>query len=191
MGQSQSSIDELIRNNRRKINHSIRRIDVDRLKMLEEKSRIERSLKAAAKSGDRTIIEPLAENYLRIKQGLIQCERMKGTMNGSMILLSNVRTTQELNMCMGSLTKSLITMNKQLPLGSVRDMVHSFQRESYKSEMVADLTSDMVNSGFNYTEDEKHGLVDQVLDEVGISLPSVPDSIQVGLEERFEKLGEK
>lgn len=74
-------------------------------------------------------------------------------------------------------------MNKAVDVPSINKMMADFERENAKTEMMQEIMGDAIDDalGDGENEEEEDAIVNQVLDEIGISFGNeIPDAPQLG-----------
>lgn len=199
--QSRYEIDprELLRENTRRIRHAIRGLEISQRRLTDQKNKIAKMLHEKAARNEISAIETLANNYNRVQQGINQLESFKGVMHGAEIKLQCVNSVNDINVCMAEMTMALEAINGTMDIEAIKDMTRTFQKETFKSDVGADMMSSIIDQGFTMTADDNREVAQQVLDEIGISLDlqaapttrigsNVSDPQTNELQKRLEKL---
>jgi len=85
---------------------------------------------------------------------------------------------------MQNTAKAMVTMNKAVNATSISKMMAEFERENAKTEMMQELMGDAIDDALQDgadNEEEEDKIVNQVLDEIGISMgEEIPDAANLG-----------
>jgi charged multivesicular body protein 2A len=82
---------------------------------------------------------------------------------------------------MSSTAKAMMKMNKAVNVPAINKMMAEFQQENERTEMMQEIMGDAMDDVFEGEEEEEEAIVNQVLDEIGISFgQEIPDAPQLG-----------
>ena len=85
---------------------------------------------------------------------------------------------------MQSTAKAMHKMNKSVNVQTISKMMAEFERENMKTEMMQEIMGDAIDDALNdnpNAEDEEDVIVNQVLDEIGISFGTeLPEAAGLG-----------
>jgi charged multivesicular body protein 2A len=85
---------------------------------------------------------------------------------------------------MQNTAKAMHKMNKSVNVQTISKMMAEFERENMKTEMMQDMMGDAIDDALNddpNAEDEEDKIVNQVLDEIGISFgEELPEAAGLG-----------
>jgi len=108
---------------------------------------------------------------------------MRSHLQGCALKLQTVKSHQAMAEAMSSTAKAMAKMNKVVDVKSITKMLQQFEKENAKSEMMQEVMGDAIDDAM-YEEgnaDEEEQIVQQVLDEIGISfdgeIPTVPSKM--------------
>lgn len=166
------SLSEQMRQNKRVINKAIREIDRERAALEREQVRLERDIKKLAKQNEMAALRVLAKDLVRTKQYISKFHVMKSNMQSLSLKMQTMKTTHEMGLAMGKMTKSMKRMNKKMNVQTINKIVMEFERENEKTEMTEEMMGDAMDMAFETgeTEEDEDAIVNQVLDEIGINL---------------------
>jgi charged multivesicular body protein 2A len=86
---------------------------------------------------------------------------------------------------MQNTAKAMHKMNKAVNVQTISKMMAEFERENMKTEMMQELMGDAIDDALNddpNAEDEEDKIVNQVLDEIGISFgEELPEAAGLGV----------
>lgn len=82
-----------------------------------------------------------------------------------------MKSQQAMNTAMVGITKSMQTMNRQMNLPSLQNLMMEFDKQSSMAEMKQEMVDDIMDDvlGGDQEEQEADEMVNKVFDEIGIS----------------------
>lgn len=165
------SLQEQMRQNKRVINKAIREIDRERVALEREQQRLERDIKKLAKQNEMAALRVLAKDLVRTKQYISKFHVMKSNLQSLSLKMQTMKTTHEMGLAMGKMTKAMKRMNKKMNVQTINKLVMEFEREGQKQEMNAEMMEDAIDMAFegDQTEEEEDAIVNQVLEEIGVN----------------------
>jgi len=166
------SLQEQLRQNKRVVNRAIREMDRERAALEREKAKIERDIKKLAKQNEMAAVRVLAKDLVRTRQYISKFHVMKSNLQSLSLKMQTMKTQHEMALAMGKMTKSMKRMNKKMNIQTITKIVTEFERENEKTEMTEEMMSDVIGDAFDdgEAEEEEDRIVNQVLDEIGITL---------------------
>jgi charged multivesicular body protein 2A len=96
---------------------------------------------------------------------------MRSHLQGCALKLQTVKSHQAMAEAMQSTARAMGKMNKAVNVPTITKMMAEFERENAKTEMMQEIMGDAIDDALaeDTTEDEENRIVNQVLDEIGIS----------------------
>jgi len=166
------SLQDQMRANKRVLNKAIREMDRERAQLEREQVKLEREIKKLAKQNEVAAVRVLAKDLVRTRQYISKFHIMKSNLQSLSLKMQTMKTTHEMGMAMGKMTKAMKRMNKKMNANTINKIVMEFERENEKTEMTEEMMSDAIGEAFDdgETEEEEDKIVNQVLDEIGVSL---------------------
>jgi charged multivesicular body protein 2A len=105
-------------------------------------------------------------------------------LQGCALKLQTVKSHQAMAEAMQNTAKAMHKMNKSVNVQTISKMMAEFEREHMKTEMMQDMMGDAIDDALNddpNAEDEEDKIVNQVLDEIGISFgEELPEAAGLG-----------
>ncbi len=116
----------------------------------------------------------MAKDIVRMRGQINKFYKMRAQMQSVSMQLQTMKSQAAMNKAMGSVTRSLAIMNRQMNMPMMQKMMMEFEKQNelmeFKQEMMDDVMDDTLAAD---EEEEKTDLmVAQILDEVGIDLSS-------------------
>jgi charged multivesicular body protein 2A len=193
------SLEEVITEQQKMIRRHGRQLGREIARMEREKHELTLKIKQKAKSGDNPeLINAMAREYMVYRTNITKLYRLQGQMSNLSQKVQLMRSTTEINRAIINMTNIMRTMNRQLGLENINQMIMEYDMETTKQETVAEHLDDLLDNQIDQEEQEE--VVQQVLDEIGVELSlklkNAPvtrqnDIVEEELEKRFHMLGNK
>ena len=126
---------------------------------------------------------------MRTRQYITKFIEMRSHLQGCALKLQTVKSHHAMADAMKSTAKAMHKMNKAVDVPAINKMMQDFERENAKTEIMQEIMGDTIDDalGGEENEEEEDAVVNQVLDEIGISfgedLPSAAPTAPVGVSE--------
>jgi len=174
---------ELLREQQRLVNKSIREIDRERVALQQNEKKTILEIKKLAKEGQVPAAKILAKNLVKIRANITKMYSMRAQLQTVSMQLSTMKSTAAMNSAMAGATKAMLRMNKKMNLPAMQKITMEFQRQNEKMGMTQEMMDDVIEDAMGDDEDvdeESEEVINQTLEEIGIdlegSLASVPKS---------------
>lgn len=108
---------------------------------------------------------------------------MRSHLQGCALKMQTVKSHHAMSEAMGQTAKAMYKMNKAVNVASITKMMAEFEKENAKTEMMQEIMGDAIDDAMEdeNTEEEEDRIVNQVLDEIGISMgEEIPDAANLG-----------
>mmetsp|Transcript_18585 Transcript_18585/g.30311 ORF Transcript_18585/g.30311 Transcript_18585/m.30311 type:complete len:223 (+) Transcript_18585:235-903(+) len=163
---------EQMKANKRVITKAIREMDRERNALEREKVKLEREIKKLAKQNEMAAVRVMAKDLVRTRQYISKFHVMKSNLQSLSLKMQTMKTTHEMGMAMGKMTKAMKRMNKKMNAQTINKIVREFEMENEKTEFTEEMMNDAIGDAFDdgETEAEEDAVVNQVLDEIGVNL---------------------
>eukprot|EP01097_Dermamoeba_algensis_P010277 TRINITY_DN751_c0_g1_i1.p1 TRINITY_DN751_c0_g1~~TRINITY_DN751_c0_g1_i1.p1 ORF type:complete len:154 (-),score=37.71 TRINITY_DN751_c0_g1_i1:233-694(-) len=126
----------------------------------------------------------MAKDLVRTRNYVKKFTRMKTQLTAVSMKMQTLQSTQAMASAMKGATRAMVMMNKQLNMPQIQRIVMEFEKQSemmdMKEEMMGDAIDDVMEGDAD--EEETDQIVNQVLDEIGISLSSQMAPAPIGSE---------
>lgn len=176
--------EEILRQNQRALNKVMRELDRERGQLERQEKKLIIDIKKMAKSGQMDAVKIMAKDLVRTRGFIKKFILMKANIQGIALKLQTLKSQAAMANAMKGVTKALKRMNNKLNLPQLQKIMMEFERESeimdIKEETIADTMDDVLGEGDE--EEETEIIVNQVLDELGISLDHELSDITPGLD---------
>jgi charged multivesicular body protein 2A len=167
------SLKEELRANKRVINRAVREMDRERATLQREEAKLQQNIKKMAQEGQTGAVRIMAKDLVRTRQYISKLYVMNSQLKGLGVKMQMMKTSQEMAMSMGSMTKSMKSMNQKMNVAGINKIMMEFERENAKAEMTQEMMDDVLDDALDdgeAGEEEEERIMAQVLDELGVSL---------------------
>ncbi|XP_078435669.1 SNF7 family protein isoform X2 [Wolffia australiana] len=163
---------EILRENKRMLDKSIREIERERQGLQNQEKRLIVEIKKTAKQGQMGAVKIMAKDLIRTRHQITKFYALKSQLQGVSLRIQTLKSTQAMGEAMKGVTKAMRQMNRQMNLPSLQKIMMEFERQNEKMEMVTEVMGDAIDDALEGDEEESETeeLVSQVLDEIGIDV---------------------
>lgn len=164
--------EELLRENQRTLNKAIRELDRERDKMEVQERKLIADIKKMAKDNQLDSVKIMAKDLVRTRKYIKKFRIMKANIQGVSLKVQTLKSQNAMANAMKGVTKALQSMNRQMNLPQIQKIMHEFERQSEIMDMKEDMMNEVIDDAMGDEEDEEESelIVNQVLDEIGVSL---------------------
>mmetsp|Transcript_8006 Transcript_8006/g.12861 ORF Transcript_8006/g.12861 Transcript_8006/m.12861 type:complete len:214 (+) Transcript_8006:208-849(+) len=163
---------EMLREYKRMVDRSVRELDRERAQMQNQEKKLISEIKKVAKEGQMGAAKIMAKDLVRTRAYITKFYNMRTQLQAVGLRLQTLKSTAAMTDAMKGVSKAMVKMNKQVNLPAMQQIMMEFAKQSElmdaKQEMMGDTLDDVV--GEDNEEEESDQVVNQVLDEIGISL---------------------
>ena len=173
------TVREIIREQQREIRKSIREIERENIIVQNREKVIIRDIKKQAKLGKHTRARALAKDLVRGRAQTGKLEQMVSTLRSVSHKIQSIKSQNAVMKAMEGCSKTMSRMNKQMNLPDMRSTMMNFEKQSVMLDMKEELMNDTMDDMFD-TENEEfesEEIVNQVLDEIGLSFLTHTDEL--------------
>jgi len=136
-----------------------------------DKAKLEKEIKKYAKQNEVAAVKNTAKTIVQAKNGISRLRVMRSNVMALGIKMQTMKTQHDMGKAMGKLTKSMKKMNKKMNIQSLSKLIQEYEVQNQKTEMTGEIMDDLFDDAFEGdNEAEEDEIVNQVLDEFGISL---------------------
>ncbi|KAK7411885.1 hypothetical protein VNO78_03328 [Psophocarpus tetragonolobus] len=163
---------ELLRENKRMLDKSIREIERERQGLQAQEKKLISEIKKSAKQGQMGAVRVMAKDLVRTRHQVEKFYKLKSQLQGVSLRIQTLKSTQAMGEAMKGVTKAMGQMNRQMNLPSLQKIMQEFERQNEKMELTSEMMGDAIDDALEGEEDEEEteDLVNQVLDEIGIDI---------------------
>jgi charged multivesicular body protein 2A len=163
---------EILREHQRTINRAVRELEREKNKLQQQEKKLVLDIKRTAKQGQMGAVRVMAKDLVRTRKHVEKMIKMKTQLQTVSLRLQTLKSQSAMAEAMRGVTKAMMTMNRQINLPAMQKIMMEFERQSeimeMKEETIGDTMDDMMDDEDEETETD--AIVNQVLDEIGISL---------------------
>lgn len=186
--------EEMLRQNQRALNKVIRELDRERSQLERQEKKLVVDIKKMAKSGQIEAVKIMAKDLVRTRNFVKKFILMRANIQAISLKVQTLKSQAAMANAMKGVTKALKRMNSKLNLPQLQKIMMEFERESeimdLKEETISDTIDDAI--GEDDEDEESEVIVNQVLDELGISLDHELSEVVPGLEKpHITQVGKK
>ncbi|KAK2195457.1 Snf7 family [Babesia duncani] len=181
MGGIFSSLDDKLRENKRRIKRMVRELDRQRIACEREEHTLISRIKVEARQGRTANVRTLARDIVRNRKLVSHYCNMKSHLNA---IQSQLQSAHSTDMLATNLKKVSILMSKVSSKTSVSEFQRVMQDLGQKSEVLnlkMDVMSEALDDCLNDSAslDEEDRIVNELLEELGLSTSQVLDTVPV------------
>jgi len=162
---------EILRENKRMINRAIRELDREKAGLEREEKRLIIEIKKAAKENQMSSVKIMAKDLVRTRQYITKFIEMRSHLQGCALKLQTVKSHHAMAEAMANTAKAMGKVNKAMNIPTLTKMMAEFEKENARTEMMQEVMGDAIDDALrdDDAEAEEEKIVNQVLDEIGIS----------------------
>jgi len=177
------TLKEVMRENKREINRSIRDLDRERTALERQQEKLIKDIKKAATDGQMGSVRTMAKDLVRCRQYVTKFYLMKSNLQAVSLKLEMAKSSEAMTRALVGVTKATKAMNKNMDPQKLQKIMMEFERENAKAEMQGEMMEDAMDDAFadEADEEEEEKIVGQVLDEIGITFEADVPSAPLGL----------
>uniref|UniRef100_A0A6V7QTW9 Vacuolar protein sorting-associated protein 2 homolog 1 n=1 Tax=Ananas comosus var. bracteatus TaxID=296719 RepID=A0A6V7QTW9_ANACO len=163
---------ELLRENKRMLDRSIREIERERMGLQTQEKRLIAEIKKTAKQGQMAAVKVMAKDLIRTRHQITKFYALKSQLQGVSLRIQTLKSTQAMGEAMRGVTKAMGKMNRLMNLPALQRIMLEFERQNERMELVSEVMGDAIDDALEGDEEEEETeeLVNQVLDEIGIDV---------------------
>ncbi|VDD74012.1 unnamed protein product [Mesocestoides corti] len=163
---------EQLRENQRALQRTMRDLDRERQRLENEQTKITNDIRRMAKQNQMETVKIMAKDLVRTRTYISKLVKMRANIQAISLNMQTLKSTAQMTESMKQVTRTLVTMNKQMRLPALQKTLREFEKESSKMEMKQEMISDAMDDVFDQEGDDEatDTVVQQVLDELGIEL---------------------
>ncbi|KAG0225334.1 ESCRT-III subunit protein did4 [Actinomortierella wolfii] len=166
---------EALRAHQRALTKAQRELDRERMKLEQQEKKLIVDIKKTAKAGQMNACKVMAKDLVRTRRYIQKFYAMKTQLQAVGLRIQGLRSNQQMAEAMRGATKAMGAMNRSMNLPQIQKIMMDFERENEMMDMKEEMMSDTIDDAMEEEEDEEEeeAIVNQVLDEIGISLQDV------------------
>lgn len=164
--------EEMLRQNQRALNKAMRDLDREKAKMENQEKKVIADIKKMAKQGQMDAVKIMAKDLVRTRRYVKKFILMKANIQAVSLKIQTLRSNNAMATAMKGVTKAMQTMNRQLKLPQIQQIMMEFEKQSEIMDMKEEMMNDAIDDalGDEGDEEESDAIVAQVLDELGLQI---------------------
>uniref|UniRef100_H3B3A6 Charged multivesicular body protein 2B n=1 Tax=Latimeria chalumnae TaxID=7897 RepID=H3B3A6_LATCH len=166
------TVDDVIKEQNRELRGTQRSIARDRAALEKQEKQLELEIKKMAKTGNKEACKMLAKQLVQVRKQKNRTYAVSSKVT-SMSTQAKVMGSQvKMAGAMSTTAKTMQTVNKKMDPQKTLQTMQNFQKENMKMEKTEKKVNDTLDEIFEDSgdEEESQGIVNQVLDEIGIEI---------------------
>lgn len=169
---SRKSIPDRAKEQSRELRKTDRELGRDRHKLEAEEQKLINEIRKNAASGNKKAVEILAKQLVKVRNQKAQSFQASGHIQSlatqNTMMASNMRMAD----AMQKTSKTMAKMNKVMNPAHISKVTQQFGQEHMKLDIKSEMMGDALDAAFGEEGDseEEDAIVNQVLDEIGISI---------------------
>ena len=114
----------------------------------------------------------MAKDLVRTRHSITKFYALKSQLQGVSLRMQTLKSTQAMGDAMRGVTRAMKSMNTQLNLPSLNNILKEFEKQNEKMDMTTEVMGDAIDDAFagEDEEEETEELVNAVLDELGCNV---------------------
>lgn len=164
--------EEILKEHQRALRRVVRELDRERTKLEQQEKKVIVDIKNSAKAGQMAAAKIQAKDLVRTRGHIKKMILMKTQVQAVSLKIQTLKSTNTMAQAMKGVTKAMQRMNQQINLPGLQQIMMEFEKQNeimdIKSEMMEDTMDDIFAE--DDEEEETEMVVQQVLDELGLSL---------------------
>ncbi|KAF9972482.1 ESCRT-III subunit protein did4 [Actinomortierella ambigua] len=163
---------EALRAHQRALTKAQRELDRERMKLEQQEKKLIADIKKTAKAGQMNACKVMAKDLVRTRRYIQKFYAMKTQLQAVGLRIQGLRSNQQMAEAMRGATKAMGAMNRSMNLPQIQKIMMDFEKENEMMDMKEEMMSDTIDDAMEEEEDaeEEEAIVNQVLDEIGVSL---------------------
>lgn len=163
---------EVIREQKRMVERSVRGLERDRQSLERDEKKLIADIKKAAKQNQMKSVRIMAKDLVRIRRHQEKFVNLTAQLRAISLQMTALSSTHAITESMKKITKSMSKLNQKVKLPELQKIMTEFAKQMELMEMRDEMMGDAIDDAMEEEGDEKEEemIVNQVLDEIGISL---------------------
>ncbi|KAK9497320.1 hypothetical protein O3M35_004660 [Rhynocoris fuscipes] len=164
--------EELLKKNQRALNKAMRDLDRERARMEQQEKKIIMDIKKMAREGQIEAVKIMAKDLVRTRRYMKKFMLMKANIQAVSLKIQTLRSQNAMAQAMKGVSKAMQTMNRQLNLPQIQQILQEFEKQSEIMDMKEEIMTDAIDDAIEDEgdEEESDAVVSQILDELGLQL---------------------
>ncbi|KAG4090943.1 hypothetical protein H8356DRAFT_1711422 [Neocallimastix lanati (nom. inval.)] len=163
---------EILRKQKRALNRAIRDLDRERVKLEQQEKQLIVNIKNTAKKNQVGACKIMAKDLVRTRRYIQKFYEMKTQLQAVSLRIQTLQSNQTMAEAMKGVSSAMKSMNKQINLPQINKIMMNFEKESELMDIKEEMVNDAIDNVMEEEDDEEESenIVNQIFDEIGISL---------------------
>jgi len=163
---------EILRKQKRALNRAIRDLDRERVKLEQQEKALIVNIKNTAKKNQVNACKIMAKDLVRTRRYIQKFYEMKTQLQAVSLRIQTLQSNQTMAEAMKGVSSAMKAMNKQINLPQINKIMMNFEKESELMDLKEEMVNDAIDNVMEEEDDEEESenIVNQIFDEIGISL---------------------
>ncbi|KAG5852792.1 charged multivesicular body protein 2b-A-like [Anguilla anguilla] len=166
------TVEDVIKEQNKELKGTQRQIARDRTSLEKQEKQIELEIKKMAKSGNKDACKILAKQLVQLRKQKNRTYAVSSKVTSMSTQTKVMNSQMKMAGAMATTTKTMQAVNKKMDPQKTLQTMQNFQKENMKMGMTEEMINDTLDELFDESgdEEESEGIVNQVLDEIGIEI---------------------
>ncbi|KAG1047951.1 hypothetical protein G6F43_009630 [Rhizopus delemar] len=176
---------EMLKQHQRALAKAQRELDREREKLERQEKKLIADIKKSAKENQMGACKVMAKDLVRTRRNVQKFYQMKTQLQAVGLRIQTLRSSQQMAEALKGATKAMGSMNRQMNLPKIQQIMMQFERENEMMDMKDEMMGDAIDDAFEEDEDEAESdeIVNKVLDEIGIHFDQELGEIPTGIKQ--------
>ncbi|KAI8886561.1 Snf7-domain-containing protein [Backusella circina FSU 941] len=176
---------ELLRQHQRSLTKAQRELDREREKLERQEKKLIADIKKSAKDNQMSACKIMAKDLVRTRRQVQKFYSMKTQLQAVGLRIQTLSSSHQMSEAMRGATKAMGSMNRQMNLPKIQQIMMEFEKESELMDMKDEMMGDAIDDAMEEEDDEEESdeIVNKVLDEIGINLGQELAEVPTGLKQ--------
>ncbi|XP_053308404.1 charged multivesicular body protein 2a-like [Spea bombifrons] len=169
---SRKTPEEMLRQNQSALTWAMGELDKERQKLEQQEKKTIVDIKEMAKQGQMDTVKVMAKDLVRTRRYVKKFITMRAKIQAVSSKIQTLKSNDSMAQEMKGVTKAMATMNRQLQLPQIQNIMTEFEKQAEIVDMKEEMMNDAIDDamGDEGDEEESDAVVSQVLDELGVTL---------------------
>eukprot|EP00388_Colpodella_angusta_P018640 GDKJ01046485.1.p1 GENE.GDKJ01046485.1~~GDKJ01046485.1.p1 ORF type:complete len:226 (+),score=52.42 GDKJ01046485.1:66-680(+) len=156
---------------KRGLDRTIRDLDKERTRLVQQEKKITIEMKKMAKQDQMDSVRIMAKDLVRTRKFAQKMYRMKTQIQGVSLRLTTMQATGQMTKAMMGVTKAMQMMNAKMNIPQMQAVMREFEKQNeimgMKEEMMEDAVDEALDDDLDAEENEEVE-IRKVMDEIGL-----------------------
>jgi charged multivesicular body protein 2A len=167
---------QVLREHKRTLERAIRELAKEQKLMEKQEIKVKADIKKAVEARQMGAVRVMAKDLVRTRRYVSKFRAMQAQLQMVSLRIQTLQSTQAMATAMRGCVRAMHSLNRQLNLPQLQRIMMDFEKQSYIMDAKEELMGDALEEALGADEDEDEetdALVNQILDEINISINKV------------------